>query len=103
MGAADDGQVDAERDLRGRIPQPLRNHVQRNPIGGQPVTGGTMPEAMGLSPLTSGTGRLRVEGGMLDASPQMPQYRLRGQTNNDIPWTIRGGEGRTEIGRFQGQ
>ena len=31
VGAAHDGQVDAERHLRGRMPQPLRHHVQRDP------------------------------------------------------------------------
>ena len=39
VGAAHDGKLDAERHLRGRMPQPLRDHVQRDPRGGQPVTG----------------------------------------------------------------
>ena len=29
VGAAHYGKVDAERHLRGRMPQPLRDHVQR--------------------------------------------------------------------------
>ena len=88
VGAAHDGQVDAERHLRGRMPQPLRYHVQRDPRGGQPMTGRTVPEAMGPSPLASGTGRLLVKVGMLDAGTQMPQGRLPGQTDNEIPWAI---------------
>ena len=36
-----------------------------------------MPEAVGPSSLVPGIGRLLIEAGMLDASPQMPQGRLR--------------------------
>ena len=57
--------------------QPLRDHGQRDPDGGQPMTDGIVPEAVGPSSLVPGIGRLLIEAGMLDASPQMPQGRLR--------------------------
>ena len=85
MGGAHDGQVDAERDLRGRMPQPM--------------TGRTVPEAMGSSPLAPGPRRLLIKAGMLNASPQMPQRRLPGQSDNEIPWTV----GRGLVGEQAGQ
>ena len=77
------GQVDAERHLRGRMPQPVRDHVQRDPRGGQPVTGGTVAEAMGPGPLTSGTGRLLVQGPACSMpARRCRKSRLPGQPNN---------------------
>ena len=92
VGAAHDGQVDAERHLRARVTQPLRDHVKRDPHGGQQVTGGTVPEAMSPGSLAPGPRRLLIRAGMLDAGSQVPQGRLPGPPDNDIPWTIRGGE-----------
>ena len=91
VGAAHDGKVYAERHLLGRMPQPLADDIQRDPGGGQPVTGRTVPEAMGPSPLSPGTGRLLIQAGMLNASPQVPQGRLPSQPDNQVPRTVRCG------------
>ena len=98
VGAAHDGKVYAERRLRGRMSQPLRDHVQRDPRGGQPVTGGTVPEAMGPSSLAPGPGRLIIKAGMLDASPQMPRGRFPSQSDNGIARAI----GRGPVGEQAG-
>ena len=49
------------------------------------MTGRTLPEAMGPSPLAPGPRRLLIKVGMLDASPQVPQGRLPGQPDNQVP------------------
>ena len=69
------------------------------PGGGQPVAGRTVLEAMGPSPLAPGPGRLLIQSGMLDASPQMLQDRLPGQTDNDITRPV----GRGPVGEQDGQ
>ena len=99
MGAAHDRKVDAERDLRGRMPQPLRDHVQWDPRRGQLGTGRTVPEAMGPSSLAPGPGRLLIQAGMLNAISQMPQGRLPGQPDNQVPRTV----GRGPVGEQAGQ
>ena len=58
-----------------------------------------MPEAMGPGSLAPGPGRLIIQAGMFDASPQVPQSSLPGQTDNEVPWAI----GRGPVGEQAGQ
>ena len=51
------------------------------------MTRRTVTQAMGPGSLAPGPGRLLIQAGMLDASPQMPQGRLPGQSDNQIPRT----------------
>ena len=51
------------------------------------MTRRTVTQAMGPGSLAPGPGRLLIQAGMLDASPQMPQGRLPGQSDNQVPRT----------------
>ena len=81
------------------MPQPLADNIQWDPCGGQPVTSGTVSEAVGPGSLAPGPRRLLIQAGMLDASPQMPQGRFSSQPDNQIPRTV----GRGPVGEQAGQ
>ena len=91
VGAAHNKRVEAERDLRVGTPQPLRDHVQQNPGGGQPVPGGTVAETVSSRHQAFGAGRLLVEGGMLNDDPQATRRRLPCQSDNGIAGPVVGG------------
>ena len=63
------------------------------------MTRRTVTQAMGPGSLTPGPGRLLIQAGMLDASPQMPQGRLPGQSDKQVPRTV----GRGPVGEQAGQ
>ncbi len=63
------------------------------------MTRRTVTQAMGPGSLAPGPGRLLIQAGMLDASPQMPQGRLPGQSDNQVPRTV----GRGPVGEQAGQ
>ena len=58
---AHNGQVDPERDLHGRMTQPLADNVQRNPTGHQPMPSGTVPQAVSSRTSLPGPRGLQVE------------------------------------------
>ena len=72
---------------------------QRDPNGGQPATGRIVPEAVAPSLLSPRTGRLLVENSMIDANPQVPQDRLPGQPDNQVPGSV----GKEPVGERAGQ
>ena len=72
---------------------------QRDPNSGQPATGRTVPEAVAPSLLSPRTGRLLVENSMIDANPQVPQDRLPGQPDNQVPGSV----GKEPVGERAGQ
>ena len=70
------------------MPQPLADDVQRDPRGGQLVTGRAVPKAMSSRPLAHSPGRLLIKTGMFDARPQVAQDRLPGLRDDEVARTV---------------